>query len=403
MLKKDENREVLRAEIRALRRKAVELLGTKQHRPETDAAFSEREQRHRQLFQSAPIALIERDASHLKACLEQLRESGVSDFRAYLEGNPRRVRDCWSLIKTVDYNPAFRELMGLPVDTVPRNTYIPTDSKDFMRLARDIILMIAWGETTSEREATLVTATGESRVVWGKSMVAAGHEKTLDRVIIALVDISRRKEAEKLLRESERRSREQSLRDGLTGLYNQRYLYQSLAEWIERSKIAGAPISLIFIDLDHFKKVVDTHGHPNGSRIIRKVAQTIDNCLKAPDYAVAYAGDEFVVILPDTDRSRARRKAAEIRNQVKNSVYRLDREVEVRLQASFGTATFPRDAGNMNDLIAAADQALFTVKKAGKGAIGQFGEKSPDSFIPNGPAFNGRRHQPLSRIEMAIL
>lgn len=228
MLRKD--KAPLMAEINALRRRMAELLGMEKHCREADTAFRESEQRHRQLIQSVPIALIERDASRLKVYLEQLRESGVSDFRAYLEENPRRVHDCWPLIKTVDYNPAFLDLMGLPAGTLPRGTYIPTDSKSFIRLARDIILMIAGGETASEREVTLVTATGESRVVWGKSLVVAGHEQTMDRVVIALVDISRRKQAENLLRESERRFREQSLRDGLTGLYNQRYLYPAKRE-----------------------------------------------------------------------------------------------------------------------------------------------------------------------------
>ncbi len=402
MLRKHRDRESLRAETRALRRKVAELLGTERHYRKTDTVSRKSDQWHRQLLQSVPIALIERDASHLKAYLEQLRQSGVSDFRTYLEENSRRVHDCWSLIKTVDYNPAFLKLMGLSAGTVSRSAYIPTDSKGFLRLARDVILMIAGGETASERETTLVTATGESKVVWGKSLVVAGHEKTMERVVIALVDISRRKEAENLLRESERRFREQSRRDGLTGLYNQRYLYHSLAEWIERSKTTGVPISLIFIDLDHFKKVVDTHGHPNGSRIIRQVAQTIDQCLASPAYAVAYAGDEFVVVLPEADRTRARQKAVEIRNRVKNSVFGLDRGREVRLQASFGTATFPRDARDMNDLIAAADQALFAVKGAGKGAVRQFEKKVPTNLIMTGAAFNGRRHQRRNRTEMAI-
>ena len=83
--------------------------------------------------------------------------------------------------------------------------------------------MVAAGNTEVEREVTLVTTTGEPKIVLGKSLVVSGHEDTLARVAIALVDISQRKKAEAALRESERRFRDQSLRDGLTGLYNQRY------------------------------------------------------------------------------------------------------------------------------------------------------------------------------------
>ena len=203
-------------------------------------------------------------------------------------------------------------------------------------------------------------------------MIVPGHEDTLARVAIALVDISQRKNAEEAMQESERRFRDLAFRDNLTGLYNQRYLYQSLGETIDRAQTTGTPVSLIFMDLDHFKKVVDTYGHLNGSRAIREVGRTIDNCLEEPAYAVAYAGDEFVVILPGYDEAQAFQKASEIRSRMQDTVYVLDQGIEVRLQASFGVATFPQHAQDLNGLIAAADQALFAIKEAGKNAIGQF-------------------------------
>ena len=262
--------------------------------------------------------------------------------------------------------------MGVAGSAGPSGAFIPTDSKFFWKMAREVIIVVAEGKTTNEREETLVTTTGEVKIVLGKSMVVSGHEDTLARVAIALVDISQRKKAEAALRDRERRFRDQALRDGLTGLYNQRYLYQSLAESIERAQTTDTPISLIFMDLDHFKKVVDTYGHLNGSRVIREVARTIDNCLEKPAYAVAYAGDEFVVVLPGLDQPQAMQKACEIRSRLKNTVYVLDQGIEVRLRASFGVATFPQHATDLNGLIAAADQALFAIKETGRDAIGQF-------------------------------
>ena len=153
-----------------------------------------------------------------------------------------------------------------------------------------------------------------------------------------------------------------ALHDNLTGLYNTRYLYQSLTELIESGKTANFSLSLIFMDLDHFKDVVDTHGHLNGSRAIQQVAATIKQSLEDPAYAVAYAGDEFVVVLPGFDQARARQKADEIRSRIKSTVYLLDQGIEVRLQVSFGIATFPENASDLTSLLGKADRELFAMK-----------------------------------------
>ena len=163
-----------------------------------------------------------------------------------------------------------------------------------------------------------------------------------------------------------------ALHDNLTGLFNTRYLYQSLTELIEAGKTANSFLSLIFMDLDHFKYVVDTHGHLNGSRAIQQVAATIKQSLEDPAYAVAYAGDEFVVVLPGFDQSRARQKADEIHSRIMSTVYLLDQGIEVRLQVSFGIATFPEHASDVTSLLGRADRELFAMKEERKQAEGRY-------------------------------
>jgi diguanylate cyclase (GGDEF)-like protein len=228
---------------------------------------------------------------------------------------------------------------------------------------------VAEGSVSRERETILVSLRGNRRNVLVKSLAISGYEDTLSRIILSLVDITERKVAEEALRASAQRFRDLAIRDNLTGLYNTRHLYQSLTEHIEACRADGSRVSLIFMDLDRFKEVVDTHGHLNGSRAIQEVAATIQECLEAPAYAVAYAGDEFVIVLPGYDQVLARLKANEIRSRMVGTVYLRAQGLEVRLRASFGVATYPDHAADLAGLLAAADRALFGVKKGGRNAV----------------------------------
>jgi diguanylate cyclase (GGDEF)-like protein len=162
-----------------------------------------------------------------------------------------------------------------------------------------------------------------------------------------------------------RHIRELSVRDDLTGLYNTRYLYTALAGMVAK----GEPFSLVFMDMDNFKRVVDTHGHLKGSQALQEVAGTIRACLTEPAFGVAYGGDEFVVVLPGLGKDQALHKAEEIRSRMKETLYLTGHGLQAALSASFGVGAYPEDAGNVRDLLALADKAMFRVKEGGKDAI----------------------------------
>jgi len=331
-------------------------------------AATESEQRYRMLFQSAPIAMIERDASQLKNHLEQLQLTGERQLKRFLRQHPEQVGQCMAMIRTVDCNDAFLDLLEIEdkeaiMSSLPMIAFGEQNS----RLAEEIILTVAHGKVLQERELTLQTQRGRRKQVLTRALVIAGHEDTMARVVISFADITKRKEAEEALKASEQRFREQALRDNLTGLFNRRYLYRTLADLLASARQTQSALSVLFMDLDDFKQVVDVNGHLNGSRVIQEVAGTIRQTLTPPAFAVAFAGDEFVVVLPGADQGQATQKADEIQALIKSTVYLQKMGIAARIQASCGIASYPEHGADVDDLLAAADHALFTVKGKGKG------------------------------------
>ncbi len=159
-------------------------------------------------------------------------------------------------------------------------------------------------------------------------------------------------------------------KDDLTGLFNTRYLYQALAELFETSKGSGKPFALIFMDLDNFKKIVDTHGHLNGSQAIQEVATTIKDSLSGSAFGVSYGGDEFVIVLPGCNKKQGIQKAEDIRSLMNKTKYLSNKGIYASLSASFGVAAYPEDASNLTRLLSAADKAMFSIKDKGKNAVG---------------------------------
>lgn len=160
-----------------------------------------------------------------------------------------------------------------------------------------------------------------------------------------------------------------AVRDSLTGLFNQRYLYPSLQRHLAACGRNGKPLSLVFADMDDFKVVVDRLGHLNGSRALSEVAQRIGSCVSEPAFAVAYGGDEFVLVLPELGRAQAVDMAAKVRQTINTAPYLSKWGHEVMLTASFGVATFPEDAADITALLALADKAMFHVKSSGKDSV----------------------------------
>jgi diguanylate cyclase (GGDEF)-like protein len=166
------------------------------------------------------------------------------------------------------------------------------------------------------------------------------------------------------------RSNELAMRDDLTKAYNRRFFESYLDEEIERSRRYGTFFSIIFLDLDDLKRVNNLYGHLAGSRTLQEVAKRVLTAVRAVDKVVRFGGDEFCIILPQTDQEQARSVASRVRRSVVESPFRIEPDVQVEITASFGIATFPVHASTKEDLIRQADAAMFRVKSTTKDSVG---------------------------------
>jgi diguanylate cyclase (GGDEF)-like protein len=160
-----------------------------------------------------------------------------------------------------------------------------------------------------------------------------------------------------------------SVTDDLTHLYNSRYLNTVLRRETKRASRSGRPLSLLFIDLDGFKGVNDTHGHLCGSRALVEAAAVIRSSARETDVVARFGGDEFALVLPDTGGEGAFAVGDRIRERIAAHSFLEGDGLAIHLTASVGVATLPDVAASAEELIAAADKAMYAVKDAGKNGI----------------------------------
>ena len=194
------------------------------------------------------------------------------------------------------------------------------------------------------------------------------EEEFLQAVADVVAGILQRKQSEKALLESERRYMELSITDGLTRLYNSRHYFERLSSEIERTLRYDSFLSLILLDIDDFKQYNDTFGHPEGDKVLARLGEVIRGSLRKTDSAYRYGGEEFTVILPETEGESAVNVAERIRSGFESLIFSPEPGKEVPKTVSIGVAQYrPRE--ELSSLMNRADKAMYQAKEQGKNRV----------------------------------
>jgi diguanylate cyclase (GGDEF)-like protein len=159
-----------------------------------------------------------------------------------------------------------------------------------------------------------------------------------------------------------------AITDGLTGLFNHKHFQERLNQEFQRIQRIPQPLSLLLIDIDFFKKINDTYGHPAGDMVLKKLAQILKKTLRGIDIIARYGGEEFAAVLMGTDRGGARKMAERLRSKVMENTFQTD-EGAINITLSIGVATHPHDAETKDEIISRADQALYYAKEHGRNQV----------------------------------
>lgn len=229
------------------------------------------------------------------------------------------------------------------------------------------IPMMARGEVYGLLVVQAVGINSEERLLAAEQMAGA----LADAMSLALASIALR---EKL--------RTQALRDPLTGLYNRRYMEDVLERYANLAERNESPLSIVMIDLDHFKRLNDEFGHAVGDAVLCEVAAAIAGTIRPCDVACRYGGEELVVLLPDCGKMEALAKAELLRTRIE----RLSENHGTQISASFGVATIPETSSKAGDGLADADAALYQAKKAGRNRVAMAGKPATAPIVERKPA-----------------
>ena len=308
------------------------------------------EQYARGLFEHSPVSLWVEDFSAVRRLLHMLREQGITDFPVFLRVHPEFIDRCMQEIRVIDVNQQTLDMFGAN-DKAHLLRNLQRVFRDDMRVHFADQLTDLWnGNLTQQREVLNYNLSGQPVNAHMQFSVMPGHEFDWSLVLVSLTDITARKKAEAYLEYL-------GNHDVLTGLRNRTFFVDEVNR-LERKQTW--PVGVIVIDLNGLKTINDDLGHAAGDALLRRAGEVLDKAVDKPQVAARVGGDEFILLLPDTDAKEAVRMRERVQKLIdlNNQFYQ-----SPRLSFSMGVATcLPGE--RLEAAISRADQQMYAEKRA---------------------------------------
>jgi diguanylate cyclase (GGDEF)-like protein len=334
--------------------------------------------RERELFLKA----ITRNHSLSFQAIIQKMMVGERGFERY-ELDSRNHYAAFQPIRTRYYNPNRWSIgISVPVQGVYVGKGIVSSSMILFLTTLIAIILLSYriGQVVTQPIRTLVSAT--EKVAQGDLTQVIPFKSKDDLGILAhsfneMVEGLRQREE---FRSLNLELTELAITDGLTGLYNHRYLQDRLEEEIQRSVRSAKPFALLFCDLDNFKSFNDLNGHHLGDSALKEVAQVIRNAKRSMDIAARYGGEEFALILPETDGFEAKSVGERLRREVEQHAFEVRNPDNFRLTVSIGITVFPQDGRTKEELLERADLMMYYAKCMGRNQVHVYEEGRSSAY-----------------------